>query len=144
MYFREKKHNDSAKDSREKSVMNEKNVNDLFPLNDNDALQAMEENLKNLAFKKDVVLLRLYTILIILRFLLSLLSLLSLKHITVFFLKQSKNYKSDQNLIFKDRLIFVHLQACSEKRQSSVTYIITMHTVRGQSIVKPNIIAACI
>ncbi|XP_067206989.1 uncharacterized protein [Linepithema humile] len=46
---------DPTVQSLEESMVNETNLNDLFPLNDSDELQAIEEKLENSAFKNDVV-----------------------------------------------------------------------------------------
>ncbi|XP_067216792.1 uncharacterized protein [Linepithema humile] len=46
---------DPTVQSLEESMVNETNLNDLFPLNDSDELQAIEEKLENSAFKNDVM-----------------------------------------------------------------------------------------
>lgn len=53
--FPAKKH-DPTVQSLEK--INERNLNYLFPLNDSNALQTMEEKLEDSVFQKDVVALR--------------------------------------------------------------------------------------
>ncbi|XP_036141331.1 uncharacterized protein LOC118648906 [Monomorium pharaonis] len=53
--LRPKTYNDPTVQSVEESVIKETNLNDFFPLNDNNALEALEEKLENRVFQKDVM-----------------------------------------------------------------------------------------
>lgn len=58
--FCTKTYDDNTIQSVEESVIEETNVNDFFPLNDNYALEALEEKLENKVFQKNVVLYNIY------------------------------------------------------------------------------------
>lgn len=54
--FRSHKAQDAPTDSeRIEESVNKENLSNFFPLDDNDALQAMEEKLENRVFQEDVV-----------------------------------------------------------------------------------------